>query len=82
MWWSAVVANEHSESLWGPPLWIPYLFLPLGVTLVCLQSIVQIHGKIRDLRLGTYEREAGRTELKDVEIPVDQAFSSKGDHNE
>ena len=27
MWWEAVVGNQHSESLWGPPLWIPYLFL-------------------------------------------------------
>ena len=28
MWWEAVVENQHSESLWGPPLWIPYFFLP------------------------------------------------------
>ncbi|MFH1116654.1 MAG: TRAP transporter small permease [Pseudomonadota bacterium] len=82
MWWSALAANEHSESLWGPPLWIPYLFLPLGVTLVLLQSVVQIRGKIRDLRLGTYESEAGRAELKDVEIPVDRKHVSKGDRDE
>jgi TRAP-type C4-dicarboxylate transport system permease small subunit len=24
MRWEAVVKGEHSESLWGPPLWIPY----------------------------------------------------------
>ena len=36
MWWESVVGNEHTESLWGPPLWIPYLFLPLGMTLLFL----------------------------------------------
>ena len=82
MWWSALAANEHSESLWGPPLWIPYLFLPLGVTLVLLQSIVQIRSKIRDLRMGTYERETGRAELKDVEIPGAPGQAPKGDHHE
>ncbi|MEN8760177.1 MAG: TRAP transporter small permease, partial [Desulfobacterales bacterium] len=42
MWWETVVQNEHSESLWGPPLWIPFLFLPLGMTLLFLQYIVFI----------------------------------------
>jgi len=23
MWWESVVRNDHRESLWGPPLWIP-----------------------------------------------------------
>lgn len=50
MWWEAVVNREHSESLWGPPLWIPYLFLPLGMTLLCLQYIVFIKKKIAALK--------------------------------
>ena len=29
MWWETVVENYHSMSLWGPPLWIPYFFIPL-----------------------------------------------------
>lgn len=82
MWWSALADNEHSESLWGPPLWIPYLFLPLGVTLVLLQTLVQIRGKIVNLRMGTFEREAGRAELKDVEIAGAHAKTSKGERNE
>ncbi len=69
MWWEAVAANEHSESLWGPPLWIPYLFLPLGMSLVFLQYLVYIVRKIRDLKTGAYQVEAVRTELKDIEAP-------------
>jgi TRAP-type C4-dicarboxylate transport system permease small subunit len=55
MWWEALVKNEHSESLWGPPLWIPYLFLPLGMTLLFLQYIVNIIAKIKALRNGATE---------------------------
>ena len=69
MWWESVVNNEHSESLWGPPLWIPYLFLPLGMTLLFLQYIVYIHDKIVRLIKGDISEEAERFELKDVDIP-------------
>jgi TRAP-type C4-dicarboxylate transport system permease small subunit len=50
MWWEALTRNDHSESLWGPPLWIPYLFLPLGMTLFFLQYIVHIKKKIDHLK--------------------------------
>ena len=52
MWWDACIHNEHSESLWGPPMWIPYLFLPLGMTLLFLQYIVFIYRKIKALKEG------------------------------
>jgi TRAP-type C4-dicarboxylate transport system permease small subunit len=68
MWWEAVVNNEHSESLWGPPLWIPYFFLPLGMTLLFLQYIVYIRDKIVDLKKGELGKAAERFELKDIEI--------------
>jgi TRAP-type C4-dicarboxylate transport system permease small subunit len=55
MWWESVVRNEHSESLWGPPLWIPYFFLPLGMSLLFLQYIVYIFKKIDALKKGKYE---------------------------
>jgi len=42
MWWEAVTRNDHSESLWGPPLWIPYFFMPLGLSLLFFQYIVYI----------------------------------------
>ena len=68
MWWESVVEHDHSESLWGPPLWIPYLFLPLGMTLLFLQYIVYIRDKIVNLQKGELSREAERFELKDIEI--------------
>jgi len=69
MWWESVVGNEHSESLWGPPLWISYFFLPLGMTLLFLQYIVYIRDKIMNLKKGDLIRKAERFELKDIEIP-------------
>ncbi len=70
MWWESLVNNEHTESLWGPPLWIPYLFLPLGMTLLFLQYLVQIVDQIGQIRSGAYRTEAVRTELKGIEIPA------------
>jgi TRAP-type C4-dicarboxylate transport system permease small subunit len=64
MWWEAFVNNEHSESLWGPPLWITYLFLPLGMTLLFLQYIVQIHGKITAFIQGKFKAESARKEVQ------------------
>lgn len=69
MWWETVVSNEHSESLWGPPLWIPYLFLPVGMTLLFLQYIVYIRNKIIALREGAFKEEVELFELKDIDIP-------------
>ena len=69
MWWEAVINNEHSESLWGPPLWIPYLFLPLGMTLLFFQYILYICNKINALRKGEFSEEAALFELRDIDIP-------------
>ena len=69
MWWEAVVRNDHSESLWGPPLWIPYFFIPFGMSLLFLQYIVYIADKIRTLRKGQVTEEATRFELRDIEVP-------------
>lgn len=68
MWWEAWVRNDHSESLWGPPLWIPYFFIPFGMSLLFLQYLVHIAGKINVLRRGDLAAEATRFELKDIEI--------------
>jgi TRAP-type C4-dicarboxylate transport system permease small subunit len=82
MWWDAVVTNEHSESLWGPPMWIPYLFLPLGLTLMFLQSVAQVRRKIMALRAGVYEKETVRTELKGIAIPEAKSERGPGGHHE
>jgi len=68
MWWETVVNNEHSESLWGPPLWIPFAFLPLGMTILFLQYIVFIWRKIERLRQGEIDEKALPSELAGVEI--------------
>jgi len=68
MWWESVIKNEHSESLWGPPLGIPYLFLPFGMSLLFFQYIVFIAKKINSLRRGEISAEATRAELKDIKL--------------
>ena len=47
----AVVENFHSGSTWGPPLWIPYSLMTLGMTLLSIQILLQILTQIR--RWGT-----------------------------
>jgi len=44
LFWEAYSKGWKSDSLWGPPLAIPYFFLPLGLTLLSLQFIIQIFG--------------------------------------
>ncbi|MBI9086150.1 MAG: TRAP transporter small permease [Desulfobacterales bacterium] len=68
MWWKTVVENYHSMSLWGPPLWIPYFFIPFGLTLMVMQYIVNIVKKIIQLKAGEYEEEIVRAELKDIDL--------------
>jgi TRAP-type C4-dicarboxylate transport system permease small subunit len=34
--------NYHSESTWGPPLWIPYSLMTVGMTLLSVQLLKQV----------------------------------------
>lgn len=42
MWSNAYALDTRSASSWGPPLWIPYAFLPLGMALVFLQYLAEL----------------------------------------
>ena len=38
----AWVDNYHSGSTWGPPLWIPYSLMSIGMTLLSMQIVLQL----------------------------------------
>lgn len=42
-WHEAYVKRWTSSSVWRIPLWIPYLSLPLGMGLICLQYLADIY---------------------------------------
>lgn len=65
LWWEAVEFGWHSSSAWGPPLSIPYFILPLGMTLLTLQFLVNIYEDILSLK---------NKKEKDVDDVEDVAF--------
>ena len=42
--------NFHSESTWGPPLWIPYSLMTVGMTLLAVQLAMQVLRALRPSR--------------------------------
>lgn len=47
MFKEAVEDHQTTSSSWGPPLWIPYSAMALGMTLVALQLALQLAGHFR-----------------------------------
>jgi TRAP-type C4-dicarboxylate transport system permease small subunit len=43
----AVVENYHSSSTWGPPLWIPYSLMTVGMALLSIQLLLQVVAGVR-----------------------------------
>jgi len=43
-WWhEAYTLNQTTPSIWRARLWIPYLSVPVGLTLLCLQLLAEIY---------------------------------------
>jgi TRAP-type C4-dicarboxylate transport system permease small subunit len=43
----ALTENYHSGSTWGPPLWIPYSLMSVGMTLLSVQLLLQVIAQLR-----------------------------------
>jgi TRAP-type C4-dicarboxylate transport system permease small subunit len=43
----ALVDDYHSGSTWGPPLWIPYSLMAVGMTLLSVQLALQVIDQLR-----------------------------------
>jgi TRAP-type C4-dicarboxylate transport system permease small subunit len=46
----AWVDNYHSSSTWGPPLWIPYSLMTVGMVLLSIQLLMQVVASSRQRR--------------------------------
>jgi TRAP-type C4-dicarboxylate transport system permease small subunit len=58
MWWEAYTQGWRSSSLWNPPLTIPYLLLPVGISLTGLQCLAEIYKQGRIIMRGAPPRES------------------------
>jgi TRAP-type C4-dicarboxylate transport system permease small subunit len=41
-WYQSYVEDWHAQTVWRPPLWVPYAAVPLGMGLMSLQYIAEI----------------------------------------
>lgn len=59
LWLDAWRGGWRSETLWAVPLWQPYLAMPVGTVLMCLQLIADIVGLVSGERrpFGLTDRE-------------------------
>ena len=48
----AITEGFHSGSSWGPPLWIPYSLMTVGMVLLSLQLLLQVIAPLQKRRAG------------------------------
>ena len=41
-WWETWASNQTTSSMWRARLWIPYLAVPVGLTVLCLQYLAEM----------------------------------------
>ena len=41
-WWEAFHSGQTTSSIWRARLWIPYLAVPVGLALMCLQFVAEM----------------------------------------
>lgn len=49
----AVVEGQTTSSSWGPPLWIPYSIMALGMSLVGIQLLLHLAARVAAVREGS-----------------------------
>lgn len=54
-WWESTEAGRRSGSVWNPPLTIPHLIVPVGMTLLALQFVAVLVDLTQVLRSGAAE---------------------------
>jgi TRAP-type C4-dicarboxylate transport system permease small subunit len=52
----AWVDGQTTSSSWAPPLWIPYLLMTLGMTLLAVQLLVHLAASLNRPRAAARER--------------------------
>ncbi|MDQ6627784.1 MAG: TRAP transporter small permease [Pseudomonadota bacterium] len=52
--------GQTTASSWAPPLWIPYLLMSLGMTLLAVQFLVDLAASCNRIRLGAAPAEPAR----------------------
>jgi TRAP-type C4-dicarboxylate transport system permease small subunit len=50
LWHEAWAEHQTTDSSWAPPLWIPYVLMATGMTLLTLQLLVQLTATLRRAR--------------------------------
>lgn len=48
-WHFAWERGWRSDTVWGPPLWIPYLALPVGFGLLLLQLVADLYAMLKGI---------------------------------